>query len=367
MKQFLKDALRFAGWVFFGVFCLLTLVCFLVAEWKLGILLAVPALGILFLFWRLKMFQVGTNFFRQLLIFTGWVLFVVFLLVSLNFFRYGNIIQGVSLVLLSLACLPPFTKAIISRETRTALAKSFSEGMASIKKDIVSLPAAIYHAPKNILQSIKRGEFKNLSLLGFIIANNLVPLAGIVYYNWNPMGIVLLYFFEVFIIGFFNIIKIIIVCRDSWLLLLFNLVVFCVTYFTFLIVIGYSFFLNLLNSIIGSPHLVDSMPNIIYLYWMGVALFIQHLIFLIQYIISENDNTVSDTQSQLFAPLKHIHVLIICVALGGFASIETTGSGNAMVVILVLSKLSVDIYNWHSDSKSRMIPAAAITNANKKL
>ncbi len=59
---------------------------------------------------------------------------------------------------------------------------------------------------------------KNITLSGFVlILANIVPIIGVLYFEWAPMDVIFIYWLETLFIGFFTIIKMISAPREKYI------------------------------------------------------------------------------------------------------------------------------------------------------
>lgn len=94
----------------------------------------------------------------------------------------------------------------------------------------------------------------------FILFLNVLPLLGVLFLGWDPSGIILLFWIENIIIGFFNILKMLVKGQDifSWIGKLFLIPFFMVHYFAFMF--GHFIFLNFLFGF-QSDGIIESLMN----------------------------------------------------------------------------------------------------------
>lgn len=200
----------------------------------------------------------------------------------------------------------------------------------------------------------EQGHRWQLSLLVLV---NLLPLLGVLVLDWDVGALVLLYWSENLIIGFYTVLKMLV---NAPLTGLGTTVFFVLHYGLFCAVHGMFVVTWLLDARID-PAPEDPWPFVLVLPQMLIkvieqvldlvppqwllafaALFISHGIsFLLNYVLGSERGAL--TQKQLMAaPYGRIIVLHIAIILGGFA-IQAMGQPAVMLVILVLMKLGLDV------------------------
>ena len=205
----------------------------------------------------------------------------------------------------------------------------------------------------------------SLSILALILAN-IVPLVGVTFFNWDAIAIMLLYWVENLVIGFYNILKIAIVrvrLPRLHFVKLFAIPFFCLHFGAFCGGHGL-FLLSIFKFESGGQFLApeQAWPGfLVFLqmlisaatdFWQNrspgmeeliIGLFISHGISFVQnYLMGKEYNTL--TISELMnMPYKRIVILQVAIIFGGMLSMRFD-SPIAMLYVLVLFKICVDIY-----------------------
>lgn len=193
--------------------------------------------------------------------------------------------------------------------------------------------------------------------LSVLVLVNLLPLLGVLVLDWDVGALVLLYWSENLIIGFYTVLKMLV---NAPLTGLGNTVFFVLHYGLFCAIHGMFVVTWLLDTPID-PTPENPWPFVLVLPQMLIsviqqllalvppqwllafaALFVSHGIsFVLNYMLGGERGAL--TQKQLMAaPYGRILVLHITIILGGFA-IVAMGQPAVMLVILVLVKLGLDV------------------------
>ena len=208
-------------------------------------------------------------------------------------------------------------------------------------------------------------EKDRLSLLALIGAN-LIPLAGVFFFGWDVTFIVLLYWIENLIAGFYNILKMAFlktVHGVENLGKIFIILFFCVHYGGFCA--GHGFFIiHFFNigteaspSVSGSDwwgplifiQLLFSLINKIWasrppeMIWAVIGLFISHGIsFVENYILHQEYKTIT-LKKLMHQPYQRIVVMHIAIIAGGIFVMKLH-SPLPLLIILILLKIFFDLY-----------------------
>ncbi|MGD8342398.1 MAG: DUF6498-containing protein [Desulfobacterales bacterium] len=213
--------------------------------------------------------------------------------------------------------------------------------------------------------SKKSPQRPSLSITALMVAN-LVPLIGVVFLGWDAAAIVLLYWLENLIIGFFNIFRMLLVkveSRSRQFQKLFMIPFFCVHFGGFCAVHGV-FLLVFFK--IGSPDdaMADSgawLGPLIFLQllygvvmqlwhsrppgleWPAVGLFVSHGISFIKNFINGQQYLSLKMKDIMMRPYKRIILMHVAIIIGGVL-IMKLGSPLALLCVLILLKIGLDIW-----------------------
>ena len=183
----------------------------------------------------------------------------------------------------------------------------------------------------------------------FLVLANLLPLAGVLLWQWDVGAIIVFYWAENLIIGLFNMIKLVSLGTASAIgMALF----FTVHYGAFCA--GHGFFLmELFNidllrelgmSISGGfetvGHLSASAPN--YWLWGLGGLLLSHGVSLALNWFAGGERALTSESQLMKAPYQRIFVLQAVIIFGGLA-INVLGSPLPLLLILIVLKIGVDL------------------------
>jgi hypothetical protein len=188
------------------------------------------------------------------------------------------------------------------------------------------------------------------------LSANLVPLAGVLFWEWSVSSVIILYWFENIVIGVLNIARMISFRPEQapfgQALKLFLIPFFCVHYFMFCAGHGVFVFgmfpdeagyfaedagFSLFGSLFRAIE-IFSTP----LAWAAAILAISHLLSFVVNYIGGQEFRGMDIRKLMTAPYSRIVVLHLTIIFGGFAAMAL-GEPIWFLVILVLAKTGVDL------------------------
>ncbi len=205
----------------------------------------------------------------------------------------------------------------------------------------------------------------SLSIVALTVAN-LVPLFGVIFLSWDSAAIVLLYWIENLIIGFFNILRMILVKVESsarQIQKLFLIPFFCVHFGGFCAVHGFFLltffkigsaeealapagawmgpliFLQLLYSVV--MQLWNSRPP--GLEWPALGLFVSHGISFVRNFINGQEYLSLKVNEIMMRPYKRIILMHVAIIAGG-VFIMKLGSPVGLLCVLIFLKIGMDIW-----------------------
>jgi hypothetical protein len=219
----------------------------------------------------------------------------------------------------------------------------------------------------------KNGKDKLSPLV--LIGANLIPLAGVFFFGWGVTFIVLLYWIENLIAGFYNILKMAILKTEQAannLNKLFIIPFFCLHYGGFCAVHGVFLttffkigsgsspldsgsvwwgpfvFLQILFSVIAKLW-ASKPPEMI---WAVIGLFISHGVSFVENYILGLEYRTSAMKELMHKPYQRIIVMHIAIIFGGIFVMKLN-SPMPLMIILILLKIFFDQY-LHRKSHSRI-------------
>ncbi len=207
--------------------------------------------------------------------------------------------------------------------------------------------------------------FKPSNTKGFtsgliIIFSNLIPIFGVLFFKWNPYMIFFIYWCESLIVGFFNILKMLIsgLIQDGKLSssgfedALWSTIHFIFTYLLLMVVYGIFIFALVMISGAGNPFSALSLftsHNMTFIdfleseYLAIIILLASHLIFfLIDFIFTrEYNHTTADTY--LKKPYKRLTVIHITICFGMPFVLDPGLNNVGFVILWVCLKIFFDL------------------------
>jgi hypothetical protein len=183
---------------------------------------------------------------------------------------------------------------------------------------------------------------KNYSIsILFLIVANILPIVGALFFNWDIFEIIFIYWCESGIIGFFNILKILIKARPI-LLGLFLSIFFTIHFGGFMFV--HLMFIIALFSKEQNIFISINMDYIYQFIYPLSALFISHLISFIYNFIGkkEYELDIDSLDSDMLPPYKRIIIMQFVLILGGML-ITLFNNKIIGLVLLIVIKTFVDI------------------------
>ena len=198
----------------------------------------------------------------------------------------------------------------------------------------------------------------DLPLLALVLAN-LVPVFGVLLLHWDVGAIVVLYWTENLVVGFYNLIKMLLTGGKS---ALGSMLFFCLHYGGFCAIHG--MFVLELTQFAGeiSSQLPDAswpgplvvIQKILYFGeqifaaappefgWACIALLLSHGASFLLLFVGQQEYRHTSVDALMAAPYKRIAVLHVAVIIGGFMVVEL-GQPMGLLLALVALKIGMDI------------------------
>lgn len=208
-----------------------------------------------------------------------------------------------------------------------------NEGVA-IATSIISparIAAATIQKPKHNI-----GSLSSLAL----IAANLVPLFGVLLLDWQVGDLMLLFWAESAVIGFFTLLKMARVGR--WSVLFFG-PFFTGHYGAFMaghLLFIYGFFITGPDS--TDIFLGDVLQDFIVMAPALLAFFLSHGISYYSNFLGRGEYLATDIRTQMGAPYKRIIIMHVTIIIGGMLTLAL-GSSLPALLLLILLKLIADL------------------------
>jgi hypothetical protein len=168
----------------------------------------------------------------------------------------------------------------------------------------------------------------------FLIAANLVPLAGVLFFGWEMGQLFLLYWFESAIVGGYNVLKMLLIGGVKAVpLCLF----FTVHYGGFMA--GHLLFLSLF--FLGGD--LSTLPGLLIRLWPAIlALVLSHGFAFWDNFLRQGEYRDRSLIAQMAEPYARIVVMQVTIIIGGFL-IEALGTPVAALVLLIALKIAADL------------------------
>jgi hypothetical protein len=200
------------------------------------------------------------------------------------------------------------------------------------------------------------GLRRQVSLLALVLVN-LLPLLGVLFFHWDVAALVVLYWSENLVLGFYTLLKMLVKSPlgglGSGLFFLIHYGGFCAVHGLFimaLLVDGnvdpmpgdpwplFLVFPQLLLNVVRQ--VLDYAPPE-WLFAFGALVISHGISFVVNFLLADEREELS-LRDLMGAPYGRIVVLHVAIILGGFA-VMALGEPVALLVVLVLLKLALDI------------------------
>ena len=225
---------------------------------------------------------------------------------------------------------------------------------------------------------LTKKDLSDVSVLT-LLAANAVPLFGVVFLGWDAFYVVMLYWAENVVIGFYNILKMALAAvpyRAAHLGKLFLIPFFLVHYGGFTAVHGF-FVLALFHKGEGPPMGGTSWPcclifvqmlfNVIgYMYSIipvqvrlaVLVLFISHGVSFVQNYLLKGEYRTAKPNDLMGSPYGRIVVMHVAIITGGFLTMAL-GSPAALLAVLIALKTVLDVNLHNREHKKAAAKAQA--------
>lgn len=176
-----------------------------------------------------------------------------------------------------------------------------------------------------------------------LVLVNLIPLVGAFLWSWSVFEIVLLYWMENLVVGFYTLLRI------QWagappfrfdIGRVFLGVFFTIHYGMFCLVHGVFVF-----ALLGRDQ-VNSIPDALdlahILRWAILAIFVSHGYSFVRHYLLGGESAVADASNEMSRPYPRMIVLHVAIIFGAFA-VQALGAPVALLLILVVGKTLLDL------------------------
>jgi hypothetical protein len=181
-----------------------------------------------------------------------------------------------------------------------------------------------------------------------LLAANLYPVVGVVFLDWDAFYLLLLFWMENLVIGFYTIIKMLLISLDnaSWAAKLSSVLFFCVHYGMFTLVHGVFIFVVFGGGIgdASSDDTITAWQKVLnyQLLWGALALLISHGVSFFQNYIKAKEYKQSKLAELMQQPYGRVVILHLTIIFGGFL-VMILGSPVVGLIFLIVIKTVIDI------------------------
>ncbi|MBI2210064.1 MAG: hypothetical protein HYU47_05610 [Deltaproteobacteria bacterium] len=177
-----------------------------------------------------------------------------------------------------------------------------------------------------------------------LIGANLVPLAGVLFLDWKLGEVMVLFWAESAVIGFWNVIKLAVVAKWAAIFVAPFFVGhfggFVAGHFLFI----YYFFVRGLDAAGPEPGVWNALLDLFAPLWPALmALFISHGVSFFTNYIGRREYLGMDTKTQMGEPYKRIIVMHLTIILGGGLTMIFRTPAAALLLLIAL-KTATDLY-----------------------
>lgn len=202
-------------------------------------------------------------------------------------------------------------------------------------------------------------------LSGFILAlANMIPVIGVMIWNWSVAEIVVVYWVENIIIGVFNVPRMLMAekTNNPNTPRLFLVPFFLVHFGIFCLVHGFFVFFLLSGDMLHNPFGSEksSIPFVVPVVGF-IFMFLSHLFSFFWNYIGQREYRDTVVEEQMVQPYGRVVVLHIAILFGAFA-VVLLGGPLILVLLLIVGKTALDLgFHFYSHSKPEELMTAPAT------
>lgn len=178
-----------------------------------------------------------------------------------------------------------------------------------------------------------------------LVLVNMIPLAGVIFWSWDIFTIIILYWMESAVVGFFNILKMQKINNNVFS----PLVPFFIVHYVIFMFVHLFFILYLFQPDLGSATEQLEALKIVFKYLEGLLisaalLFLSHGMSFVFNFIKNKEYSNTSLGKQMFQPYKRVVIMQVVIILVGRGVIYT-GYDQALsaIVFLVILKTVFDL------------------------
>lgn len=182
-----------------------------------------------------------------------------------------------------------------------------------------------------------------------LIGANLIPLAGVLLLDWKLGNVMVLYWAESAVIGFWNVIKLAVVGKWTALLaapfFVGHFGGFMAGHFLFI----YYFFVRGIDAAGPEPEVWTALLDLFEPLWPALAaLFVSHGVSFFTNYLGQREYLGMDLKTQMGEPYKRIIVMHLTIIFGGFLTLLLRTPAAALLVLIAL-KTAADLRAHHKE------------------
>ena len=188
----------------------------------------------------------------------------------------------------------------------------------------------------------------NRSTLVLIFAN-LIPIIGVLYFNWSLFSLVFIYWLENVVIGLYTAVKMLLHQEEKFGPRLFRVAFFSFHYGMFCFVHG-QFVVSLFGDEQYEIQQAFTIMSDHGLYYALIALIASHGFSFLQNFIGNGEREKQSLSDLMFAPYKRIVVLHLFIIFGALV-IQKFGVTELSLILLAVIKIAVDLFAHRKEHK----------------
>ncbi len=230
----------------------------------------------------------------------------------------------------------------VDEQGKTALVKKLSELLRhpNISRSVINSSETT-----SLNVSSQEGQGRSSGIFTFstlvLILANLVPVAGAVYFDWDLASVLVIYWAESGVIGFYNLCKILVI--GGWTALFSG--IFFISHFGAFMAIHFLFLYHIFIQGVDSSSSVKLEEVAIFFtaLWPALAaLFISHGISFIQNFIGHQEFKNKTVGKQMHEPYQRIIFMHMVIIIGA-GLMTIIGDSTAVLMLIIAAKILVDI------------------------
>ncbi len=191
-----------------------------------------------------------------------------------------------------------------------------------------------------------------------LVFANIVPIFGVLFWNWNTFDVFILFWSESVIIGFYSIFKILIYYQNKILAMFFSIFfifhfgIFLTVHLLIIIAMFSNYFVHSFNP--SNEIFIKALSESSVILSGFIFLFISHGVSFFQNYIGKKEYKISNPfNNPMVTPYVRIIIMHIALIFGGFLLIITKASINGLI-ILILFKIIIDLKGHNNSHKLKI-------------